>query len=74
MAVKTVVCETLEKWTNAVADEIQKAVEEKPDLTMILATGSTPEPVYDELVKRCKEGKVSFHFSLPSMYMLGLSR
>ena len=42
MAVKTVVCETLEKWTNAVADEIQKAVEEKPDLTMILATGSTP--------------------------------
>ena len=60
MAVKTVVCETLEKWTNAVADEIQKAVEEKPDLTMILATGSTPEPVYDELVKRCKEGKVSF--------------
>ncbi|MBE5780855.1 MAG: glucosamine-6-phosphate deaminase [Clostridiales bacterium] len=57
---KKIVCENLEKWTEAVADEICKAVEAKPELTMILATGSTPEPVYDELVKRNKEGKVSF--------------
>ncbi len=35
-------------------------VNEKPDCVLGLATGSTPVGMYKELIKACKEGKVSF--------------
>jgi glucosamine-6-phosphate deaminase len=43
-----------------VADAIEALLERKPDAILGLATGSSPLPVYDELVRRHEAGKVSF--------------
>lgn len=42
------------------AGAIAALVESKPDCVLGLATGSTPLPVYDDLVRRYEEGSVSF--------------
>lgn len=43
-----------------VADLLQKQLQAKPHSTLGLATGSTPVPVYNELIQRFKEGRLSF--------------
>lgn len=42
------------------ADAVQQLLEEKPDAVLGLATGSSPLPLYNELVRRHKAGKISF--------------
>ncbi len=42
------------------ADIVVKAIENKPRSVLGLATGSTPVPLYDELVSRYEAGTVSF--------------
>ena len=43
-----------------VADAIEALVSRRPDAVVGLATGSSPVPVYDELVSRCRRGELSF--------------
>lgn len=43
-----------------VGGAIARLVAGKPDTVLGLATGSTPLPVYDDLVRRCAAGEVSF--------------
>ena len=42
------------------ADVIAELVARKPSCILGLATGSTPEGLYAQLVKDCQEGKISF--------------
>lgn len=43
-----------------VADEVHALLERRPDAVLGLATGSSPLSVYDELVRRVEEGRLSF--------------
>jgi glucosamine-6-phosphate deaminase len=43
-----------------VADAVEALVARKPHAVLGLATGSSPLPVYDELIRRCADGRVSF--------------
>ncbi len=43
-----------------VADAVQALLDRRPDAVLGLATGSSPVPVYDELVDRFARGQVSF--------------
>lgn len=43
-----------------VADAVVDLVHRRPDAVLGLATGSSPLPLYDELVRRCEAGAVSF--------------
>lgn len=58
------VIKTEEEMGNYVADIIEKELQEKnkkgEKFYLGLATGSTPIPVYKELVKRFEEGKIDF--------------
>jgi len=45
---------------NVAADAIETLVTQKPDAVLGLATGSSPLSIYDELVSRCKSGRMSF--------------
>ena len=42
------------------ADAIEQLLSRKPDAVLGLATGSTPLPTYDELVRRQQAGRISF--------------
>ena len=42
------------------ADQFEAVLNTKPACVIGLATGSTPLPLYNELIKREKEGKISF--------------
>ena len=42
------------------ADQFEAVLKTKPPCVIGLATGSTPLPLYNELIKREKEGKISF--------------
>ncbi|MFT4147226.1 MAG: glucosamine-6-phosphate deaminase [Micrococcaceae bacterium] len=42
------------------ADAIEELLNKKPEAVLGIATGSSPLPIYDELAKRVKAGKVSF--------------
>ncbi|PYG00089.1 glucosamine-6-phosphate deaminase [Georgenia satyanarayanai] len=42
------------------ADAVEQLLARKPDAVLGLATGSTPLPTYDELVRRHEAGQVSF--------------
>jgi glucosamine-6-phosphate deaminase len=42
------------------ADAVEALLARKPDAVLGLATGSSPLPIYDELVTRCAAGRVSF--------------
>lgn len=43
-----------------IANEIAAQIQKKNDSVLILPTGGTPIPVYENLVKQYQEGKVSF--------------
>ena len=57
---RVVECESLEAAAEQVAGDILAAVAAKPDLVLGLATGSTPIPVYERLVRAHREGGVDF--------------
>lgn len=42
------------------ADIYEKLMNQKPDCVLGLATGSTPIPLYQELIEREKQGRISF--------------
>lgn len=42
------------------ADIYEQLIASKPDCVLGLATGSSPLPLYAELVKRCDEGRIDF--------------
>jgi glucosamine-6-phosphate deaminase len=45
---------------SVVADAVQALLTRNPCAVLGLATGSSPLPVYDELVRRCADGRISF--------------
>ncbi|WP_139488645.1 glucosamine-6-phosphate deaminase [Brevibacillus dissolubilis] len=65
-----------QKISQLVADEIENLIKRKPDAVLGLATGSTPIPVYQELIRRHQAGRIDFSqvrtFNLDEYY--GLDR
>lgn len=57
---KLIVAPTYEEMSRAAADIIASLVNERPACTLGLATGSTPEGLYADLVADCAAGKLSF--------------
>lgn len=55
-----VIVESPAKGAELVADAICRLVGTKPEAVLGLATGSTPEPVYQELAERRRRGEVDF--------------
>ena len=55
-----IVAKNYEEMSRKAADVIAELVARKPSCTLGLATGSTPEGLYAELVKDCAAGKISF--------------
>ncbi|MGN0078328.1 MAG: glucosamine-6-phosphate deaminase [Coriobacteriales bacterium] len=55
-----IVAKDYEEMSRKAADVIAELVARKPSCTLGLATGSTPEGLYAQLVKDCQEGKISF--------------
>ena len=58
--VEVVVLETEQERADLVADAVVALVSAKPAAVLGLATGSSPSPVYAELVRRYQAGEVSF--------------
>lgn len=56
------------------ADVIEETIKQKPNCVLGLATGSTPIPTYQELIKRYREGRIDFSqvrsFNLDEYYGL----
>ena len=57
---EVVVVETPQEAAVLVANSYSRLLERKPDAVLGLATGSTPTPVYDELVRRHEQEGLSF--------------
>ena len=55
-----VVLDTPEDIAERAADAIEELLASKPDAVLGTATGSSPLPLYDELVRRCAAGRLSF--------------
>ena len=55
-----VVLDTPEAIAERAADAIEELLASKPDAVLGTATGSSPLPLYDELVRRCAAGRLSF--------------
>lgn len=55
-----VVLSSTEEIARAAADLYTNLLAKKPNAVLGLATGSSPVPVYDELIRRYQEGEVSF--------------
>ena len=55
-----IVTKNYEEMSRKAADVIASLVASKPDCTLGLATGSTPEGLYAQLVKDYEDGKISF--------------
>ena len=60
LTVEVVVLETEQERADLVADAVVALVEAGPTAVLGLATGSSPSPVYAELVRRFEAGEVSF--------------
>ena len=58
--VKVIKCADAEAAGRAAADLFAQLMNEKPDCVLGLATGSTPLPLYAELIRREKAGEISF--------------
>lgn len=57
---EVIVQENTQEVARRAADMVCLAIDRKPDLVLGLATGSTPVALYEELVRRCAKGRVSF--------------
>ena len=57
---EVVVLETEQERADLVADAVVSLVRARPTAVLGLATGSSPSPVYAELVRRYEAGEVSF--------------
>mgnify|MGYP003315587574 CR=1 FL=1 len=57
---EVVICKTKEEASKLAADMINAAVKKNPKTVLGLATGSTPIPLYKEIIKAVKAKKVSY--------------
>lgn len=57
---RIIVVENPEEMGAVAADQFEALIQTKPAALLGLATGSTPIPLYRELVKRANEGKIDF--------------
>ena len=57
---EVVIVESVAELGSTVADAIESLLDRKPDAVLGLATGSSPVPVYDELVARFARDQISF--------------
>ena len=57
---EVVIVESVAELGSIVADAIESLLERTPDAVLGLATGSSPVPVYDELLARFARGRISF--------------
>ena len=57
---EVVICKTREEASKLAANMITAAVKKNPKLVLGLATGSTPVPLYRELIRLYKAGEISF--------------
>ena len=57
---QTIICNNYQEVSAAAAKIIMKQIDRKPDCVLGLATGSTPEGTYRELIRAYREGNVSF--------------
>ena len=57
---EVVIVSSPEEGARLAADAISSLIQAKPNCVLGLATGSTPLPVYDDLVRRYQEGSLSF--------------
>lgn len=57
---KVIVVKNYEEMSKLAADEMAKVIVNKPNAVLGLATGGTPEGLYDELIKMNKDGKIDF--------------
>ncbi|CED90325.1 MULTISPECIES: glucosamine-6-phosphate deaminase [Actinomyces] len=55
-----VILDTAEEIASRAADVIESLLKDKPNAVLGTATGSSPLPLYDELTRRCAEGRISF--------------
>ena len=55
-----IVLDTASQIADRAADAIEDLLARKPDAVLGTATGSSPLPLYDELARRCRAGRVSF--------------
>lgn len=55
-----VILDTAEEIAQRAADVIEELLKAKPDAVLGTATGSSPLPLYDELTRRCQQGRISF--------------
>jgi glucosamine-6-phosphate deaminase len=58
--VEVVICDDARAIGRLVADTVVTLLRDRPDAVLGLATGSSPIPVYDELIRRHERGEVSF--------------
>jgi glucosamine-6-phosphate deaminase len=58
--VEVVIAASAAEAAVVVADAVEALFRRRPDAVIGLATGSSPLPVYDELERRCRDGRVSF--------------
>lgn len=57
---KFIVCNNYDEMSDIAAKAVAKAVKEKPDCTLGLATGSTPIGLYERLVEMYNSGELDF--------------
>ena len=55
-----IICKTKEEASRKAADLVAALLKAKPNAVLGLATGSTPVPLYQALIKDCAAGKISF--------------
>ena len=55
-----IVLDTASQIADRAADAIEGLLARKPDAVLGTATGSSPLPLYDELARRCRAGRISF--------------
>jgi glucosamine-6-phosphate deaminase len=58
--VEVVIAATAAEAAAVVADAVERLLQRKPGAVLGLATGSSPVPVYEELVRRHASGRLSF--------------
>ena len=51
---------TKELWAKKAADIVEETIKGSEKPVLVLPTGGTPVPMYEELVRRFKAGKLSF--------------
>ena len=71
---KTIICKNYDEISKVASKLICDEINKKPDITLGLATGSTPLGTYKEIINLYNEGKVDFNkvktFNLDEYYNL----